>query len=167
MLAPFYVAAIVLCVAAVAKLRAPGQAAAAVAVVRVPVSVQAVRLFAAGELVVGGWALITPGRIVAAVMAVMYAGFAAVALVLSRRGATCGCFGSSEASASPLQAAISGVLALVCAFIATHPMRGASWIFGRAPLEVLVLCLGIVTAAYATVVAYTELPDAWNAWSGR
>jgi hypothetical protein len=167
LLAPFAVAAVVLCVAAVAKLRAPEQAAAAFAAIGLPSSVHLIRLLAAGEFVVGGWALLAPSRMIAVVMAVMYAGFAVVAIVLSRRGASCGCFGASEASTSPLQAALSAALALVCGWVAIHPAHGVTWIFGRAPLEAAVLGLGIVAAVYATVVAYTDLPDAWASWSGR
>ncbi len=167
MLAPFAVAAVVLCVAAFAKLRAPEQAVAALAAIGASVSVHLVRLFAVGELIVGGSALISPSRAIAAVMAVMYAGFAVVAIGLSRRGVSCGCFGASEASASPVQATISAALALVSTWVAIHAVPGVSWIFGRAPLEAGVLCLGIATAAYATVVAYTDLPGAWSAWSGR
>ncbi len=164
---PFAVAAIVLCVAAVAKLRAPEPAAAALAAARVPVSIPLIRLFAVGELAVGASALVFPSGAIAAVVAVMYAAFAVVALVLSRRGASCGCFGASPATASPLHAAISAALALVSTWVAMRPPAGVSWIFGRAPLEAGVLCLGIIAAAYATVVAYTELPEAWGAWSGR
>ena len=167
MLAPFAVAAVVLCVAAVAKLRAPEQAAAALAAIGLPVSVHLIRLFAVGEFVLGAWGAVAPSRPVAIVMALLYAGFAVFTVVLSRRGASCGCFGVTEVSASPLQAGISAAFALVCGWVAIDGAHGVPWIVGRAPLQALVLGLGIATAVFATVVAYTELPAAWGAWSRR
>lgn len=167
MLAPFAVAAVVVCVAAVAKLRAPEQAAAALAAVGRPVSVHLIRLLAVVELVLGGWAAIAPSRPLAGALAVLYAGFAVVTIALSRRGASCGCFGATQAGASPLQAALSAALSLVCAWVAVHPARGLPWVLERAPLEALVLGIGIATAVFATVVAYTDLPAAWSAWSRR
>ena len=52
-------------------------------------------------------------------------------------------------------------------WVAIDGAHGLPWILGRAPLEALVLGLGIATAVFATVVAYTELPAAWGAWSRR
>lgn len=167
MLAPFAVAAVVLCVAAVAKLRAPEQAAAALAAIGLPDSVHLIRLFAVGEFALGAWAAVAPSRPVAIVMAALYGAFAVFTIVLSRRGASCGCFGVSEVSASPLQAAISAALSLVCVYVAIDAAHGLSWMLDRAPLEALVLGLGIATAVFGTVVAYTELPAAWGAWSRR
>jgi len=167
LLAPFAVAAVVLCVAAVAKLRAPEQAAAALAAIGLPVSVHLIRLFAVGEFALGAWGAVAPSRPVAILMALLYAGFAGFTLILSRRGASCGCFGVTEVSASPLQAGISAAFALVSAWVAIDGVHGLPWILGRAPLEALVLGLGIATAVFATVVAYTELPAAWGAWGRR
>jgi hypothetical protein len=167
LLAPFAVAAVVLCVAAVAKLRAPEQAAAALAAIGLPASVHLIRLFALGEFALGAWGAVAPSRPVAIVMALLYAGFAAVTVVLSRRGASCGCFGVTEVSASSLQATISVALSLVCAWVAVDGVHGLPWILGRGPLEALVLGLGIATAVFATVVAYTEVPAAWGTWSRR
>ena len=167
MLAPFTVAAVVLCVAAVAKLRAPEQAAAALAATGLPDSVHLIRLFAVGEFALGAWAAVAPSRPIAIAMAALYAAFAAFTIVLGRRGASCGCFGVSEVSASPLQAAISAALSLVCVWVAIDAAHGVSWILDRPPLEALVLGLGIATAVFGTVVAYTELPAAWGAWSRR
>ncbi|WP_457825201.1 hypothetical protein, partial [Staphylococcus aureus] len=81
--------------------------------------------------------------------------------------ASCGCFGAAQASASPLQAAISAALAAVCAWVALHPVGDIASIFNHSPLEAVVLGLGIITAVYATVIAYTELPAAWGSWSGQ
>ncbi len=167
MLAPFAVAAVVLCVAAVAKLRAPEQAAAALAATGLPDSVHLIRLFAVGECALGAWGAVAPSRPVAIAMAALYAAFAVFTIVVSRRGASCGCFGVSAASASPLQAAISAALSLVCVYVAIDAAHGVSWILDRPPLEALVLGLGIATAVFGTVVAYTELPAAWGAWSRR
>jgi hypothetical protein len=170
-LAPFIVAAGVLCVAAIAKLRAPAVAASALGTLGLPFAPRLARglvlVFAVGEFVLGAVAVAAPSRALAAVMACLYAGFAGVALVLHRRQAACGCFGATVATASPVQAALSAALALVCAVAAVEPAHGLSWIFGRAPLEAGVLVFGIGAAMYATVVAYTHLPSAWNAWSGR
>ena len=167
MLAPFCVAAVVLCVAAVAKLKAPDQAVAALAAIGLPASVLLVRLFAIGEFALGACGALAPSRPVAIAMAALYAGFAGFTVVLSRRGASCGCFGVTEVSASPLQAAISVAFSVVCVVVAIDGPHGLSWILGRPPLEALVLGLGMATAVFGTVTAYTEVPAAWGAWSGR
>ncbi|HWE32211.1 MAG TPA: MauE/DoxX family redox-associated membrane protein [Solirubrobacteraceae bacterium] len=164
---PYLIAALTLCVAGLAKLRAPSAAARAMRAARLPANVLAIRTVAGGELALGAAAamLATPATAVA--LAAVYAAFAALALVLHRRGAECGCFGDSGMPASPLQSAISALLAVVCALAAAASTHGIPWVLGRSPSTATILILGIGAAVYATVAAYSELPSAWTAWGGR
>jgi hypothetical protein len=164
---PFLVAALTLCVAGVAKLRAPATAAAALIPLGLPAQRSLIRAFALCELALGAVAAVHPTPALAGAVAALYAGFAVLAVALARRGAACGCFGESNAPASLGQAAISGALALVAAAAATNGALGATWILGRSPMVALSLILGLAAAVGATVVALSELPAAWNAWSGR
>jgi hypothetical protein len=158
--APLLVAALVLCVAGAAKLRAPDAAARAVGADR-----RLVRLFAAGELGLGGLALVAGGPGPAAVMAALYSAFAVLTLRLARAGETCGCFGSQQNPASPLQSALSATLATVCLLAALGGARSLDWILGRSPGIVTVLGLGTAGAVYGIVLAYSELPQLWRSWS--
>ena len=98
--APFAVAALVLIVAGVAKLRAPAPAAAAMRELGLPTAALATRLFAAFEI----------------------------------------------------------------APAAVWPPHG---LLERPAGQAVVLMIGIAASAYATVLAYTQLPAAWSAWSAR
>jgi hypothetical protein len=152
--APHVVAAIVLCVAGVAKLRSPWTAASALGV-----RSGVIRAFSIYELALGAgalaWSVLSP------LLAVTYAGLAVLTLVLARRSESCGCFGAGDAPASAAQSALSFVLALACA----GPAHGAGWIVGRPLGTAVVLALGVAAAAYGIVVVYSELPPAWRAWS--
>jgi hypothetical protein len=97
----------------------------------------------------------------------VYATFAAVTLLLHRLGAGCGCFGESRAPASPGQSALSAALAIVCGTAAFTHVHGAAWIVGRSPALAAVLVVGIIGAVFAIAATYSELPAAWEAWSGR
>jgi hypothetical protein len=164
---PYLIAALTLCVAGVAKLRAPSAAARALRAARLPGDALAIRAVGAGELALGAAAAALATPATAAALAAVYVAFSALALVLHRRGAECGCFGDSGAPASPMQSAISALLAVVCVVAAATSMHGVSWVFGRSPSIATILILGIGAAVYATVAAYSELPSAWTAWGGR
>jgi hypothetical protein len=151
---PHVVAAIVLCVAGMAKLRSPATAATALGV---PAGL--VRSFSVYELALGAGALAWP--VLSPLLALTYAGLAALTLVLARRAQSCGCFGEGDAPASRAQSLLSLVLAIVCA----GPSHGVGWLLHRPPGPAAVLVLGVAAAAYGTVVAYAELPAAWRAWS--
>lgn len=153
---PFGVAALVLCVAGLAKLRAPGAAGAAVGV-----EPALVRAFALCELAVALWALADPAPLSAALVACMYGGFSALSLVLARRRAACGCFGTGEVPASRTQAALSALLAACAVAAAIRPPHGAPWLATHP-----VIAVGVAAAAYATVLVYTTMPSAWSAWAG-
>jgi hypothetical protein len=119
-----------------------------------------VRAVAAYELALGIAALVWP--VVSPLLAVTYAGLAALTFSLSRRAASCGCFGEGDAPASVAQSALSLVLAIVAAL----PAHAGGWILERPASTAVVLVAGIAAAAYGTVVAYAEVPLAWSAWSG-
>lgn len=165
MTAPFLVAALVLCVAGVAKLRAPGPASQALIDAGLPGSAALIRTFAGGELALGSWSLLAPGRVAAILLSVVYLVFAALAALLARRASSCGCFGSADAPATSGQSALSVVIGLLCAAAAGWQVRGIGWAFDRPAAVAGVLLLGLAGGAYATVVAYTELPVAWSSWT--
>jgi hypothetical protein len=157
---PHTLAALVLGVAGLAKLRSPGAAARAVG--RRPA---AIRVFAAGELGVATWALASGGAGSSVAMAALYAGFALLTLRLAGQGTACGCFGEREEPASPIQSLLSTALSGACIAGAAFGTHGGAWILSRPAGTVLVLLGGLAAAVYAVVLAYSELPALWRSWS--
>jgi hypothetical protein len=165
-LTPLYAtAAIVLAVAGAAKLRAPAGAVQALHKLGVPAGSAAVRAIAGAELVLATVCLVRPSAVSAALLALVYAGFAGISTMLARSHASCGCFGENDAPASVIQSVLSAVIALALLAAAFAPPHGIGWLLGRAPASALALAVGIAGSAYAIVLAYRELPQAWNAWS--
>lgn len=167
---PFAAAALVLCIAGVAKLRAPDGAVKALRTLGLPADRLPIRVAGACELILGCVAIFDPARVIAAALAALYAVFCAVSLLLARRRAGCGCFGETRAPASLFQSLLSGALALVALAAATAwPLRhGLPAVFdGGSPALGAVLLTGIAGVVYAVVLAYTELPSAWSAWSAE
>jgi hypothetical protein len=150
---PHAVAAIVLCVAGMAKLRSPATAAGALGV-----SAKLIRGFSIYELALGAGALAWP--VLSPLLALTYLGLALLTGVLARRSQSCGCFGEGDAPASVVQSVLSLVLALA-SVAGAHDL---GWLFARPPGSVAVLLAGILAAVYGTVVAYSEIPLAWRAW---
>ncbi len=164
---PLLAAAGVLLVSGLAKLRGPGPATQALAAAGLPARAGLIRLLGAGETVAGAAALLAPGRPSAALLALAYTGLAAAALILARRQAACGCFGESDTPASGAQAAMNTVLAVLAALAIAWPAHGLAWVLARSPFSAAVLLAGLLAAVYGAVTAYTQLPAAWGAWSGR
>ena len=152
---PFAIAALVLGIAGVAKLRAPATAAGALLTLGVPGGRRLVRLVAIAEMALAGWGLARPAVGSAVALACAYGGFATVAVVLARRRVACGCFGTGEMPVSAAHWVLSAGLGLVC-------VSAAAWPAAR--VQSATLAIGAVGAAYAVVLAYTELPAAWSAW---
>ncbi|MGB0096772.1 MAG: MauE/DoxX family redox-associated membrane protein, partial [Solirubrobacteraceae bacterium] len=126
-----------------------------------------VRAFAASEVALSGWCLVNPGRVNAALLAGMYAGFAALSAVLARRHASCGCFGERDAPASVAQSIVSVLVALVVLAATIRTPHAVAWIVNRPAPSAAILLLGIAASVYGTVLAYVELPAAWYSWSPR
>ncbi len=159
------IAALVLCVAGVAKLRAPAGAARAARELGLPAGDAAARVLGTAELALGLLVLISPGRVLDASLAALYASFAAIALLLYRRSQACGCFGEEERPASAIQSGVSGALATIALAATVRTPHALGWVFAHGALSAAILVLGTAGAAYATVIAYTELPAAWLSWS--
>jgi hypothetical protein len=164
---PIAVAAIVLGVAGVAKLRSPGGAERALAAVGLPVPRRAVRLIAAGELALAALVLLAPDRAASGLLAATYALLALIAHRLTRRGAACGCFGEDDTPATDAHVWLSATIALLAGAGVAWPPHGIAWLLTGSPGAIGPLALGIAGAAYATVIAYTQLPAAWSAWRPR
>jgi hypothetical protein len=163
--APFLAAAGVLCVSGVAKLRSPRAAIPALVLLRLPASSALVRAVAAAELTIGVAALIAPATATALAVAAAYATFAVVATRLAALRASCGCFGESEAAASPVQALLSGALAVMALVAAAAPPGGLHWVLAQPAATAAIVILGLAGGVYGLVIAYTQLPSAWGAWS--
>ena len=164
---PFLAAAGVLCVSGAAKLRSPRAAVPALALLGLPPRRWFVRLIAAGELALGVAGLAAPGRVVALLSAIAYVGFAVVAARLVVLRADCGCFGESGSVASPVQSLLIAALAAVALAAAISPPGGLGWLLQRPAATALTLVVGIAACVYGLVIAYTQLPAAWGAWSPR
>ena len=147
--APLATAALLLCLAGIAKLRSRADARWL--------------LVAAVEIGVAGWCLIAPGRLAMVALVCTYAALAVASLVLSRRGVQCGCFGADQTPASRFQSVLSAAFALVALAGVVTPPHGLEWV-AHQPLALL---LGIASGAYAARLAYTELPRAWGAWGSE
>jgi hypothetical protein len=166
--APFEVAALVLCVAGLAKLRSPDGAVRALTVAGLPGGTWLVRAGAAVEVALGIAALARPSAATAGAIALLFAAFALLSLRLARRQASCGCFGENDAPASSWGAALSAVLAVIAFVAAIAGVHELGWVLGHAGATVgLVAAIGMAGAIYAVVLVYTALPQAWAAWSGR
>lgn len=162
-LAPaFILAALVLVVAGVEKLRAPAGAAAALGI-----GPWAVRVLAAGEVALGAACLLSPGRALAVALAVVYALFAGVAAVLMRRRVACGCFGENDFPVSAGHVIASALLGTLVLAAAVAGPRGLGWVFGLGAAQAVVLLIGIAGGAYGVVLVYTVVPRAWVVWSAE
>ncbi len=166
---PFLLAAAVLLVAGVAKLRAPAGAVRALLTLGVPARAGHVRMFAAAEIALGAVCAVAPTRAGALALALLYGLFALITALLARRRVSCGCFGEAQGDspASSAQAMISGMLAIVAAACALQAPHSVGWVLTRPVPTAAVLSVGIAGAAYAAVLAYTLLPQAWSAWSAQ
>jgi hypothetical protein len=164
---PFLLAALVLGIAAAAKLRSPAAAVRALAVLGLPARAGLVRAIAAAEAAVGLWCLADPGPVPAAAMGCLYAVFAGLALLLARRHASCGCFGESDAPASIAQSLLSAVLSVLAFAGMLSVPHGLPWVLERPAVYAALFIVGTAGAVYGTVLAYTEMPHAWGSWSAR
>jgi Methylamine utilisation protein MauE len=163
------VAAGVLVVSGVAKMRRPVAAAEAIAAVGLPGGVVAVRGLAAAEILVGLACLISPNRIAAAALALLYlalAGFVIAAWRLPEPLASCGCMGGdSDPPPHPLHAAMDVVLAGAGVLAVAAPAAGVPELLIDAPALAVPLLAGLACGVALVRVALDTLPVAVLAYA--
>jgi methylamine utilization protein MauE len=164
---PLLVAAAVLLLAGAAKLRSPAAAAHALRTLGVPARGGLVRALAVAELALALLVMLAPSRPATGAIACLYAVFALITLLLARQRASCGCFGEAGPPASSAQSLISLLFSAVAWLATASSAHGLPWVLGRPLGSAVVVVLGAGAAAFGAVVAYTEVPSAWAAWSGR
>lgn len=164
-------AAAVVLIAGAAKLRTPGAAADALLIVGVGTGSRtgrAVLVRIVGVVEVAVAAAVITGTAAAATWALagLYGAFSVTAVRLARAHASCGCFGAAGAPAGGVAVALNLALGTLCLAGGLIGIHGGEWILERPAAQAPVLAGSILAAAAATVLAYTELPRAWRAWSG-
>lgn len=163
---PIAVLGVVLVVSGVLKLVDTAPTEAMLGAVGLPRSRAAVVLIALAEIVVGVAAFVFGGVLVCLALAGLYAGFAVISLVLVRRGersVSCGCFGRSSATISPVHVAVDAVAAVIALAGAVTAVPGfldrqpAMEAYGLVDL----FFIGLVAAL--TIAVLTVLPETLDA----
>lgn len=155
------VAAGVLVVAGLAKLRHPNAAAEAVAAADLPGGAAVVRAAAGVEVAVGLLCLVQPSPAACGLLALVYAGLAGFVLRAWRAPeppASCGCAGSDrESPPHPVHVVIDLLLGLV-GLAAAVSGPTAALDLAQGPAEAAVLVLGIGAAVALVLAALETLP---------
>jgi hypothetical protein len=164
-LAPaFALLALLLLLAGVLKLRAPKPAAAALFAAGLPSSPLLVRAIGAAEVALGLACLLIPGALTGALLALAYAGFAAVVGLLARsaEGIPCGCFGEGSFTATRGHAAADLLAAALAAAFAVDPAGGpADWLGD--PFEGAVALAAVACSAWLCWALFTAPASVWGA----
>ena len=164
---PFAVAAALLVVAGLAKLRSPQPTADALGWGSSgPVAARAVGLV---EIALGTAALIAPGPLLAFAVAAAYLGFAGQVMRSRARGAgaRCGCFGAADVPAHRSHVVLNLACAAVASVAVVETPHGVTWMATLPPATAVALALGLVAATYAGYLAFTAFPAAWAAFGER
>lgn len=165
-LPPFLIAAALLVVTGLAKLRSPRGAAAALASAGLPSRPALVRALGALEVGVGAAALLAP-RPLAPAVAALYVGFAAfLGYVAARRIplADCGCLGERESPPSRFHLGLDLLAAASAVAVVLTPV-GATWVFlAEQPWAGVPLLMLVAVGVFAVHVAMAYLPAAMTAY---
>lgn len=166
LLSTFGVACALLVVAGGAKLRLPSDARSALSTVGIAVPDAAIRSLGLVEIAIGVWAALRPSALTAALVVLLYAGFAVFVLASMRTGkrAPCGCFGAAGTEVGPVHLVLNVAGCAIAVAAALTPPPGLGWIAGREPLTAVSLALGTAAAVIAAYMAFTALPSAWRAY---
>lgn len=151
---PYLASAALLVAAGGAKLSDPLPLVRALRSARLPAPAVAVRLVAAGEVLVGLVAVVTGSRAAAVVVALSYAAFTGFVVLARRRGgvlASCGCFGRADTPPTSTHVAVTAALAAVAATVAVRPLGPLGELLAGAPgggLPLLVATAAVAVTAY-------------------
>ena len=158
---PFLASAALLVVAGAGKLRKPLPLARALRLAGLPVTVAAVRVGAAVELVIGVAAILAGSAVAAAAVATSYAVFTGFVLIGLRRGSalsSCGCFGTADTPPTRTHVAVTGAAALVAGAVAVRPLGPLPEVLSGAPGLGVPLLASTAAVAVTAYLALAVLP---------
>lgn len=163
------IAAGLMLLAGLAKLRSPASAAEALGAFGLPASTALARGLGAIEACLGALCLIAPSRIGLAALAGAYL-VLAVALGARRqrgeRAAPCGCFGETSAPVHLGHLALNLACAALAAAAVPEPPLGLTRVLGEGAAG-LALLAGIGCSVYLILALLTLLPDSWRAYDAN
>jgi hypothetical protein len=160
---PFYLAAGLLVVTGLSKLRHPGPAARAMYAAGIGGSDAAARALGGVELVVGALALLRPAPAVTLALAGMYAAFAAFLAVMKWRrpdAASCGCAGSRDVPPNLVHLSLDVVGAGLGVAAAVGGVPGIATYIGGLGLGALPVLASLAATGVVVAAVATELPQA-------
>ena len=153
--------ALLLLVAAVAKLRDAGSATVALRRAGVPSAAVGVRGLALAEASLAAAVLFVGGPVPAVALGLLHLGFAGFIVRLRRAAgatASCGCFGGSEAPAGRLHVVVNAAAAAGVAVALTDALPSAPTVFGDLAALAVPYGLAVAMAAWAIGLCLTSLP---------
>ncbi len=159
---PVAVAALVLAVGGVYKLRDPGPTASMFATLGLPASPVLVRFVGAVEIAAGATAFLVGGPVATGTVAVLFTAFTLITLRLVRLGdaaASCGCFGRLSSRPSLVHVGVDAVAAGVAAVGAVTGTPGFVELQPDLPGAGLAQLLLVAVGTWLVVVTLTVLPD--------
>ena len=167
LLPAFAVAAVLLIVAGAAKIASPYMTQASLSTAGLPAPLFGVRALALAEVAIGTAALLDPSTPTALAMALAYGAFCLFTLRLLRMaddGVDCGCFGGAGSEVSRIHVGLNAAAFAVSVAAAAWPPPGPDWVFSRSPLTAVAFCVGVAASAYASFLAFTVFPRAWQSY---
>lgn len=153
--------ALLLLVAAAAKMGDPTSASVALRQAGLPGGTLVVRLLALVEVTVAGAVLVVGGVAPAAALGLLHLGFAGFIAQLRRTAgaeARCGCFGGAEAPAEGLHVVVNLVAGGLVAVALVDSLPSVSSVLGDQPVLGLPYLAAVAIGAWATGLCLTSLP---------
>jgi len=157
---PVLAASLLLAYAGATKLRRPASTVEALRAAGLPAPLMAGRVVGGFELAAAIWCLATGSRAACALVAVSYLAFAAFSarLLASGGGASCGCFGQTDAPASRTHVGVNLALGLLALAGALDPPGDLARVLDDQPLGGAPLLMFAALGAWAAYLALTLLP---------
>ncbi len=158
--APFAIAAGLVAVAGLAKLRDPTATAATLDVLGLPGGRVGVRLLGAFEVLLGAAAVIVGGWATATLLALLYLGFVVVVGVLIRRDTSvgCGCFGRDDTPVTRVHLTVNCACTVLCAVAAGLGVAPLGDVLGDQPAAGIPMVTFVVSGVAMLVALLTIVP---------
>jgi hypothetical protein len=158
---PFLIAAAVLALAGVRKLRDPGSTQGALREMGLPWRGAVVPLLAVAEILSGSWALVDGSRASAATLALWYAAFTVFVIVALRREtplSSCGCIGRPDTPPTIAHVAVDLLFTLVALGVALDPYGATEQMLADQPWAGVPFLLWLGVGVYVVYLVLAVLP---------